>query len=495
MKIEVLKKRLLVFKPFIKPFLVVFLIYVLAFLAVLRAGVSFVDDRGRAIFGYAWTSDFNRFSSTAFGLLMNVNDRLLDISPWPQILGLAMLSVVGVMLTYVFCDKKIKFLPLILTTFVGLLPLTVECWLYKFDAPCIALSVLVSVLPILWWPKKFEKKAVIKFSLISLFCMLVMWTTYQASSGVFLVLCLYMALRDYLKGEKCLDIIKKLMLAILVFVIAALAFKFLLPEPEKSYRSNEMLGFSELILGVWNNFVMHIKLMVGSLNVWQMILAGMAGIGMTILVFWRYRMNGFLVLIIFLVALPLSIGAYLLLVKPPLTARSLVGVGMSFVPVLILATKDIKSFSGYVLVVPSLVLLYSFSMFVLAFGNGLADQERWANYRVEDLVSKLSELYPDKDDVASKKIKIEGDIGYSKVMQHVVDKYPATKELVTIQTTGLSSAAWGLTKIRSYHNRPQVFEENYAYEDYCNPEIVEVRANTYYYTISDNIDRICVELK
>ena len=54
MKIEVLKKRLLVFKPFIKPFLVVFLIYVLAFLAVLRAGVS----------------------------------------PWPQILGLAMLSVV-----------------------------------------------------------------------------------------------------------------------------------------------------------------------------------------------------------------------------------------------------------------------------------------------------------------------------------------------------------------------------------------------------------------
>ena len=126
-----------ILRPFVKPFLIVFAIYCFAMLAVWRSGVSFVDDRGRAIFGYAWTSDFNRFSSTAFGLAMNANDRLLDISPWPQILGMGILSVVSVMLTYVFCNKKIKYLPLVLTTFVGLLPLTVECWLYKFDAPCI----------------------------------------------------------------------------------------------------------------------------------------------------------------------------------------------------------------------------------------------------------------------------------------------------------------------------------------------------------------------
>ena len=495
MRLETLKKKFLVLKPFLKPFLVVFLIYGFAFLAVFRAGVSFVDDRGRAIFGYAWTSDFNRYSSTAFGLLLNVNDRLLDISPWPQILGLAFLSMVSVILTYIFCDKKIKYLPLVLTTFVGLLPLTVECWMYKFDAPWIALSVLVSVLPILWWPKKLEKKSVLRFGGISLICMLIMWTTYQASSGVFPVLCLFMAVKDYLKGEKILAIVKKLGLAVLVFIVAALIFKFGLPEPVKSYRSNEMLGISEFASGVWGNFVAHIKLMVGSLNIWQKILALMMVAGTTILVFWKYKSKGFLISFGFLVALPLSIGAYLLLVKPPLTARSLVGVGMSFVPILILATKDIDKLFGYVLVAPSLVLLYSFMVFVLAFGNGLVDQERWANFRVEDLVSKLSELYPDKEDVARRKIKIGGDIGYSTVMKHVADKYPVTEELVTIQTTGLSWAAWGLTKIRSYHNRYQEFEENYAFEDYCSLEIVEVRADTYYFTISDSVDRVCVKLK
>lgn len=495
MKLETLRKKFLALKPFLKPFLIVFLIYCFAMLAVWRSGVSFVDDRGRAIFGYAWTSDFNRFTSTAFGLLMNANDRLLDISPWPQILGMAILSIVSVIVTYVFCDKKIKYLPLILSVFVGMLPLTVECWFYKFDAPCIALSILVSVLPILWWPKDLKKKSVLRFSWISLICMLVMWTTYQASSGVFPVLCLFMAVRDYLKGEKILAIVKKLGFAVLVFIVAALLFKFCLPEPDRSYRKNEMFGLAGVVPGIFGNFVEHVKLMVGSLNIWQMILAGMAFIGTTVLVFLKYKLKGFLILAAFLVALPLSIGAYLLLVQPPLTARSLVGVGMSFVPVLILATKDVDKIFDYVLVSPSLVLLYSFIMFVLAFGNGLADQERWANFRVEDLVSKLAELYPDKEEVAARKIQIHGDIGYSRVMQHVAEKYPATKELVTMQTTGLSWAAWGLTKIRSYYNRFQVFEEEYGYEVYCGADVDTVKANTYYFTIRDNGGHICVDLK
>ena len=482
-------------KPFVKPFLVVFAIYAFAMLAVWRSGVSFVDDRGRAIFGYAWTSDFNRFSSTAFGLLMNVNDRLLDISPWPQILGMGILSVVSVMLTYIFCDKKIKYLPLVLTTFVGLLPLTVECWLYKFDTPCIALSVLVSVLPILWWPKDLAKKSGVKFGVITIICMLIMWTTYQASSGIFPVLCVYMGLKNYLRDKKILPVVKKLLTAVAAFVIPALVFKFCLPEPVKSYRTNEMLAFANLIPGVFQNIVVHVELMARSLNIWQKILVAMSGIGLGALLVYKYRLKSVLMMIVLVTMVPLSIGAYLLLEKPPLTPRSLVGVGMAFVPLMIMATNGLGKVWQYVCISPSLVLLYSFAMFVLALGNGLTDQERWANYRVENLVSELAELYPDKNEVATHKIKIAGDIGYSKVMQHVAEKYPATKELVTFQQTGLSWAAWGLTKIRSYHNRYQEFEENFAYADYCGEDVDNVRADTYYYTIRDNGDHVCVDLK
>lgn len=481
-------------RPFVKPFLVVFLIYAFAMLAVWRSGVSFVDDRGRAIFGYAWTSDFNRFSSTAFGLAMNVNDRLLDISPWPQILAMGILSVVSVMLVYVFCDKKIKYLPLVLTAFFGLLPLTVECWLYKFDAPCIALAVFVSVLPILWWPKELTKKAILKFGAVTMICMLVMWTTYQAASGIFPVVVLYMAVKEYLAEKKWKLVVKKVALAVVWFVVPALMFKFLLPEPVKSYRTNEMLALADLIPGILRNFGAHIELMVRSLNIWQKILVAMTGVTMTALIVYKYRVKSVIILIAFLVAVPLSIGAYLLLEEPPLTPRSLVGVGMAFVPLMVMATNGIFKTWQFVCAAPSLVLLYSFMMFVLALSNGLSDQERWANYRVEDLVSGLSELYPDADDVAARKIKIAGDIGYSKVMQHVAEKYPAATEIVTFQQTGLSYAAWGLTKVRSYYNRYQEFEENYAYAEYCG-EDVEMVKDTYYYTIRDNGDHVCVDLK
>ena len=74
-------------------------------------------------------------------------------------------------------------------------------------------------------------------------------------------------------------------------------------------------------------------------------------------------------------------------------------------------------------------------------------------------VSNLFLYDPDIVEAAnmSGQLYSNSDIGMSKVMQHVAEKYPATKQLMTIQGTGLSRAAWGLTKIRSYYNREQTF--------------------------------------
>ena len=483
-------------KPFIKPFLVLFAIYAFAFLAVWRSGISFVDDRGRAIFGYAWTSDFNRWSSSAIGLLLNVNDRLLDISPWPQILAMAILSITGVILTYIFNNKKIKYLPLILTSFIGLLPLTIECWLYKFDAPCIAISVLVSVLPILFWPKSLDKKSIFKFGLITILCQLIMWTTYQAASGIFPVLCVYMALKDYLDHKPLKPIFKTLLISAIAFIIPALIIKFCFPEPIKSYRTNEMLPLANLIPGLIQNFLTHLNMIITSLNFWQKILTILSFIGIFALIVKKYKTKTLAIALAFLVAFPLSMGAYLLLENPPFTPRSLLGIGTAFVPVLILATTELKNSWQYFSVAPSLVLLYSCIMFVLALGNALVDQERWATYRNDDLASALSELYPNNTETAKRSLQISGDIGYSKVMQHTADKYPATNQIITFQQTGLSAGAWGLTKIRSYYGRHQEYDENNAFETFCSSSVAPtIVKDTYYFTIRESDTHVCVDIK
>ena len=490
-----IKKFLQVIRPFVRPFLIVFFIYSVAMLAIWRSGVSFADDRGRAVFGYAWTSDFNRYTSTAFGLIMNMNDRLLDISPWPQLIGIAILSISSVILTYIFCDKKIKYLPLVLTTFIGIFPLTLECWLYKFDTPCIAFSIFTSILPFLWWPKNQKRNSIFRFSVISIICVFLMWTTYQASSGIFPVLCIYMCTKDYIKDKKLSPIIKSLLISILTFIIPTLIFKFCLPEPTKSYRTNEILAFSELIPGAFSNFLATCSLIIGSLNIWQKIFTILAFIGGTILSIKKFKITSLVLLIALTLSIPLSMGAYLLLKNPPLTARSLTGIGLAFVPILILLTKDFKSFPEYILISPNLALLYSFIMFALALGNGLADQERWANYRNDDLVSALSELYPNHNEVASKNVFISGTIGYSIVMQHVASKYPATYSIITDQIVGLGNTAWSLAKIRYYYNRSQVFQETGDYEKFCNYNTGKIMKDTYYFTIRDKDNYICIDLK
>ncbi len=89
MKLNPALKIKLFFKTYWKPLTLIFLFYCFALLAVLRANDYYVDDTGRAVIGYGWTSDFKRYGST----------------------------------------------------FLGVAPYSLALWLYKFDAPCMALAL------------------------------------------------------------------------------------------------------------------------------------------------------------------------------------------------------------------------------------------------------------------------------------------------------------------------------------------------------------------
>ena len=139
-------------KPFTKAFFVVLAIYSMAMIPIWRANFSYMDDMGRALTGLAWSHDFNRYSQSWLSYALNINFTLSDISPFPQMVAMIFLSIASVIITYVFCDRKIKYVPLIVSTFMGLSPLILGCWVFKFDAPGVALSILASVIPFLFFP-------------------------------------------------------------------------------------------------------------------------------------------------------------------------------------------------------------------------------------------------------------------------------------------------------------------------------------------------------
>jgi hypothetical protein len=135
----------------IKPFVTVFVIYCFSQISIWRANFSYIDDLGRAFNGKAWSHEFHRYVSSWLAYFFTTNFKLADISPLYQIIAMGFAALASIIIAYVFCDKKIKTFPLIMSVFVGLNPFVLGCWVYKFDALPMAFSMFVSVIAFVFW--------------------------------------------------------------------------------------------------------------------------------------------------------------------------------------------------------------------------------------------------------------------------------------------------------------------------------------------------------
>jgi len=495
-----------VLKPFVRPFCVAFSVYTLAMFSIWRAGISFIDDMGRAINGLDWSSSFNRYSQSWLSYFLNANFHISDISPITQIVAMIFLSISSIILTYVFCNEKIKYLPLILSTFIGLNMYAAECWLYKFDSPGIALAILASVLPILFWSKirknTYSWISWIGIAFFSLLCFMVVWTSYQPTTGFFPVILLGLIVKDIIDKKKSFLILVKSIFLSSIYLLSAIFFKYLLPAPS-GYREVAMIDIFDQPI---NTLFFHVKtyftvFVSGLNNEWKiLIILFLIAFLISLIAFsQRHRMGRaidlFAGVILVLVGFPLSYGALIFLEQPAFdSARFMMGVGAFFAVVALLLSHNISKYSHMILVVPATILLYSFIVFHWALGNGLLDQYRWGSFRNEILLSDLSVLYPSKNIVSKTTMQVQGRIGPSAVMSHVAKKYPVAYSIVTPQQDGLSWLAFGTYPLRNYYNRPQNFIDPWSENwDCTNMNVVK---DTYYHSIrADDTGRVCVLLK
>ena len=495
-----------VLRPFVKPFLIVFAIYCIAMISLWRANVSYIDDMGRAIAGYAWNDDFNRYSSSILSYILNVNFSLSDISPLPQIIAATILSIVSLIVTYVLGDHKIKYLPLLMSTFIGLTPFMMGAMVYKFDAPCVALAMLAAVLPFLFWDKinpKISIKRMVWYGLAIPFCLMLMWTSRQSANGIFIVMILAMLFKAWLDRKE----LKRTSLLSLfygaLFILSACLFQFGLPVTN-NYRATSMFGLSNLASGLMANLSDLFWTIFSSFNTIQLVLLILLAVCFiaSLIIFskrkgWHRILDVEVGIIFVMISLPLSIGVYLVLNGSPMNARSLIGVGFVFAVTAILMTRPLKNISTKMLAVPGFVLLYSFITFSLAYGNALADQERWAQFRSNTLASDLSHLYP--NGLNGRITYLYGDIGQSVVMQHVASQYPVINimERGPQLQDGLARTLpfeFGVMKLRYY--------DNFALSGggltmLWQPQCSKVVLDTYYHKIleSSKGNEVCINIK
>lgn len=118
------------------------------------ADYDYLDDYGRNLFGYGWQHD-GRFIATLLSKIWSLNTDTFSIFPFSTILSALILGFTGYLLTHLFNiekDKTIKWSSLLIVT----MPTFLGNLVFKFDCLPMSLSLLVVVLPYLFYNSWFK---------------------------------------------------------------------------------------------------------------------------------------------------------------------------------------------------------------------------------------------------------------------------------------------------------------------------------------------------
>lgn len=480
----------------LRPFITLFLIYLLAISAILLAGVHYADDIARTSYGYAGWSGFSRYLSEVLSRGLHADNYLSNIAPLPQIIAVGLLAITSVIMICLISGKEIfqkKWTTwiwrVIAVTPLGLCPYFLECLSYQYDAPYMALSILFVMFPLI-----FRKKSRKLYLTMVIIGTLGMCMTYQASAGIFLVLIIFLSLKDWSEGDRksWQESLKFLMWSGVGFSLAILLFSETLMIPNESYVSNDTIALNILFSEFGKHVSQYFNLVIiGFKSLW-LILIGIIGFCFVLFFALRSKQNKIIATFVAIAGLILMLIAvyapYSVLEKPLYATRAMYAIGS------VIATLGIYIVSEHgwqrIAKIPVFILAWCFFVFAFKYGNILKEQNEYHNMQVNMVISDLNELLPTLGD-ERKNIQINGQIGYSPVITNMPDdNYIIIHRL--IKSSFGRNTAWMAYRLTEGPLLPGTVH---------NPKIdlrnkdLPVLKETVFYTIKGNSDDILIDFK
>jgi len=424
---EEIKNRLseIDFRIFLKPFLFMLIVYFLGLISLIRSNFLYIDDVDRAVRGYHGWNGWSRHLSDILSTFVHADTNLADISPLTQFLAVLIMAAGSVLLVYILCGK-ITYKTLLASIPLGLSPYFLENFSYKFDSPYLGLSVLVSIIPFLFTE---TKKAFVFSSIASL---LVMCMTYQASSGIYVLIVIMILFNDWNKKRKrSTELLSFGGTAAVSYCTALVIFRvvFMVNGTTGHGVSTSILPFNRFFPGTLTNLKTYISLIYSDFGVaWKI------GIAVIILLFIvnavkRSLHLGILRLFVpacvLILSLAFSFGAYIFLENPLFLPRAFIGFG-AFIAI---TSICLVSYGAKKSLIPVIALNWCFLAFAFSYGNALYDQNRYTDFRVEILLHDLNILFPDRNS-SDPEVRLENYIGFGPFTENIARHYPLIKKLV-----------------------------------------------------------------
>ena len=466
-----------------KAVLILFCLYAFGMLTVFRANYYYgaADDLYRAISGARAWRNFYRYISHFLSIFVHTSPKLFDIAPFTQLLALLVMALSAVLLIRLFVPHDVPgtapaaapaarpLSPFVYLAAIPvcLFPYFLENLSYRYDAPYMALSVFFCILPFLFTDRL---RIFAPVSLVSLFLMCL---SYQAASGVYIVVCAFCVFRMWCRKECSL---RRLLLFILT-AVAAYALSLLIffaifnvqptgesyvdknffisafPRNAKAYLAQiwDDFGWSTLKLAFL--FLLFFFVLLSCRNSRQKRLATL-----------------FVSLLLIAFSTLFSYGAFLVMGRPLLEPRSMFPFGI----MLSLMTLSVAGWTGPaatpgtaaaagesgpagetpVAETPAagsaapreatrgkprgwlpacgraviVILAYSMLVYAFAFGNAQASQKKYTDFRMTLLLEDLSRIVPeDQNDIH---IHLLSDIDHTRIVRNLATTYPLTTRMI-----------------------------------------------------------------
>ena len=468
------------------------IIFLISISAILRANFNYIDDLGRTLQGYRGWENFSRYISTYLSVAVHAGRKLTDISPLPQLIAVICMALSSAIIVDVFCNnKKLSVWQVASVIPMSLSPYFLECLSYKFDAPYMALSVLGSVLPFLFY--KFGYKLYVVVSIVGL---LVMCMTYQASSGIYPMVVMFLCIKYWNEGKSLKEFKGFLTQSILSYVVGLLLFKVVFMKTVNGYVSNDITKTNGIFQTIYENLMRYLSLVKNdATNSWIIVVSLVAILFVVSFVISSKRAK-IVAIILAIVAVIIgtifSYGAYLVLPKPLFAPRGMYGFGVF---VALLGIMSIELWSKNILAkLSSILLAWSLVVFSFTYGNALAEQKRYTDFRTTIVLSdigKFNYVTPQ----GKYEMMLYGSAGKSPVVKKMEQKYRVLSRLVP-STLG-SNWWWNEYYIYNYFALPnvrQIFDKNKKFKSFEGTDIPVV-IDSCYHTIKRNEKYILVNFK
>ena len=465
------------------PFALLCGLLILGVASILRANYYYLDDWQRVSNGFRGWSNYSRYLSDYLSVLLHTERNLLDLSPFTQILAVVIMALAGFCMLHVFSEnKKITGWQIFYVIPFALSPYFLQCYSYKYDAPYMAFSVLVAVLPILFRKSKLYGC----FIMLGTFGMCM---TYQASSGIFPMLVLFLMLHLYCNGESMKKCLWFATVSAFYYLVALIIFNVFMVKELTSYASTTMLTMPTMFTGVANNLKLYIeRILYGFKPMWCWLVVGIS----LFFVFTSVKYSKqnkwstvFLAISTVICAFVLSYGAYLFLKKPLFSPRALYGFGVWISLLMMPIAFSNKNYIGKGI---CLVLCYCFFAFSSEYGNYLALQQDYTKYTAQSISSSISKLYPEEND---KQISLAFK-GTTKKAP-IIEQLPKEHTLLKVLTQNIfaNTAYFGHFLINSYLGYETFVFTDKQLELFENLPVLE---KTKQFCIYGNEKRILVEI-